>query len=479
MKFTGRERELALLNEIYNRPGGQFLVLYGRRRIGKTSLLAHWLKPLKGRSLFWSATQTSTRNQLRHFSQALFRFLYPDSQVDSSFQYESWESAFSELARLRDDNRVVIILDEFTYVMQADPEISSVLQHAWDHSLKGRENLMLVLSGSLAGMIQRHVLNYQAPLYGRATGRLRLLPLSFGALKTLFPKYRTEERVAVYGIAGGIPAYLELFDDWVSIDNNLGRKIISPANVMMQDAVFLLREQLDEPRNYMAVIEAIAAGHHQLSDLADKAGLSRTHITKYLSVLQELGYVEREIPATVRRPERSRMGRYVLTDPYMRFYFRFIHPNLGFIERGMQGQALSAIREQLANFIGSHTFEELCRDWVVVQSENGALPFEPEKIGRFWSRRAEVDVVAISHRRKAILLGECKWRTEKVGIRVIERLVEKTPMVMPKDGWQVHYVFFSKQGFTAEAESRAAGIGAQLVDLRRLEDDLAQPLNEA
>ena len=472
MNFVDRELETSLLNSLIQRQGAQLLILYGRRRIGKTRLLTHWLKSVPARHFYWGATQTSTLNQLRSFSQALLQFQNPGAAIDHTFSYASWEAAFDEVQRITSDERLVLIIDEFTYITQANPEFSSILQHIWDHQLKEKTNLFLVLTGSLAGMIQRHVLDYQAPLYGRATARLRLEALPFGALSEILPRYQPADRVAVYAIAGGVPAYLELFDDGLSITENLQQRIVTPANLMLGDAVFLLHEQLEEPRNYMAVIEAIAAGHHRITDIAHMAGLSRSHISKYLSVLQELGYVERRVPATVRRPDKSRKGRYVITDPYLRFYFRFLHPNLSFIERGMRAQAINLMNDHLVDFIGTHTFEELCQDWVAVQADQGNLPFLPDRVGSFWSQQAQIDVLAINWRTKDILLGECKWGTRKVGQGVIRQLVEKTEKVLPKGEWTVHYAFFGRQGFTQAAHKEAKGIQAQLVTLEKLERDL-------
>lgn len=472
MDFVDREMELGLLDDLHQRPAAQFLILYGRRRIGKTRLLTYWLSQIGGHHFYWVATQTSAVNQLRAFSQALFQFLNPGARIEPTFSYASWGAAFDEVRRAAAQQRLVVILDEFTYVMQADPEVPSILQHAWDQQLKEHPTVFLILTGSLAGMIQRHVLDYQAPLYGRATGRIRLQALPFGALAELMPRYRPDQRVAVYAITGGVPGYVELFDDRLTVTENLRQRIVTPANVMLGDAVFLLHEQLDEPRNYMAIIEAIAAGYHTLSDIAMMAGIPRTNIVKYLGVLQELGYVERQVPATARRPERSRKGRYVIVDPYLRFYFRFLSPNLGFIERGMVEQAISLMQDHLIDFIGTHTFEELCRDWVAVQADLGTLPFLPERIGSFWSRQAQVDVVAINWRTKDILLGECKWGTDEVGRSVIRTLVDKTGKVLPGKGWTVHYIFFARRGFTDAARAEAAALNGMLVTLEQLEADI-------
>lgn len=472
MAFVSRERELALLNDLYQRPGAQFLILYGRRRIGKTALITRWGRGLAEPYLYWMASQTSATNQLRSFSQALFQFLNPETAVAPTFSYLSWDAAFAEAARLAANQRVVIVLDEFTYVMQADSEAPSLLQKAWDHQLK-QSNVFLILTGSLAGIMQRAALDYQAPLYGRATARLKLQPLSFGALAAMLPNYTSEQRVAVYAIAGGVPAYIELFDDALNILQNLQQRIVTPANVMLTDAVFLLHEQLDEPRNYIAVLEAIAAGYHRLTEIAAMAGINRSNISKYLAVLRELGYVERVVPATLRRPEKSRKGRYVITDPYLRFYYRFLAPHRTAIEQGRIKQTTSLLYDHLLDFIGAHTFEELCRDWVNWAAEMGEFPFLPERTGSFWSKQAQVDVLAINWRSKDILLGECKWGQKAVGRSVLQTLLDKTERVLPASfTWRVHYAFFARRDFTLAAQTFAQQHNAQLVTLAQIEADM-------
>ncbi|MCP4417429.1 MAG: ATP-binding protein [Chloroflexi bacterium] len=472
MDFIGREMELGLLDDLYHRPGAQFLIMYGRRRIGKTRLLTQWGGGLDEPYLYWMASQTSAINQLRQFSQTLFQFLNPGVAIDPTFSFVSWDAAFAELSRAATDRRLVVVLDEFTYVMQADTEVPSLIQRAWDHQLKS-SNIFLILLGSLAGIIQRTALDYHSPLYGRATARLKLRPLSFGALAEIFPNYNAEQRVAVYTITGGVPAYLELIDDQINILQNLRNRIVTPANTMLEDTVFLLREQLEEPSNYMAILDAIGNGYHRLSDIAMMAGISRTNISKYLGVLRELGYVERQVPATVRRPEKSRQGRYVITDAYTRFYFRFLQPNFADIAQGRVKKATSLLYDHLLDFIGTHTFEELSREWVRIAAEMDAFPFLPERVGSFWSRQAQVDVLAINWRTKDILLGECKWGQKPVGRAVIQTLVDKTDKVLPGSAtWRVHYAFFARRGFTDTAQALAAEHNSLLITLTQIEADM-------
>ncbi len=474
MKFFGRNRELGLLDKLHQRKTAQFLILYGRRRIGKTALIEQWTrKSLQEQDyLYWMATQTSTTNQLRDFSQAILRFIEPETPISSSFSYESWDTALARVAQLSTQHRFVLILDEITYVMQANPEFPSLLQRAWDQTLKNR-NIFLILTGSLAGIIQRSALDYQSPLYGRATATLKLRPLSFGALPTLLPAMTTEERVAVYAITGGIPAYLELFDDSQTIIENLSDHFITPTNVMLNDAVFLLREQLDEPRNYMALLEAVANGSHKLTDIAKSAGLERSNANKYLTILRELGYIERVVPATVQHPERSRRGRYVFTDAYLRFYFRFLRPYLGDIERGRFNRVINLLNDHLTDFIGTYTFEELCQEWLDEKADRAELPFELDRVGSHWSKAAQIDIVGINWRTKQILFGECKWGRQTVGSSVIDKLVAQSAKAIPgKGNWQQGYIIFSRSPLTNPAQKRIADQEMMHISIGQLEADM-------
>lgn len=470
--FIGRKRELAELSRLNKRAGAQFLILYGRRRIGKTHLIRHWLETAEPqpKHLYWMATQTSTTRQLRDFSQTLLRFTNPGGDVPADFSYQTWELAFAQVAQLAQTERFVLVLDEFTYVMQADSELPSIIQRVWDHQLQ-QSNLFLILTGSLAGIIQRSALDYQSPLYGRATARIKLQPLPFAALSTFLPKMSTAERVAIYTFAGGIPTYIKQFDDTANIRDNLYNVLVSPSNVMLNDAVFLLREQVEEPRNYIAIIEAIATGSHRLTEIAKTTGIAANHLSKYLGVLGDLGYVQRIVPATVRRPEQSKKGRYVLVEPYLRFYYRFLQPHVGEIEFGRIQGVVNYLETHLVDFIGTHTFEELSREWIRIKADMGEFPFLPERVGSFWSREAQVDVVALNWRTKEIVLGECKWGNSRIGKKVVETLIDKTEKVVPTGEWTVRYAFFTRNRMTDPAQAVARSADALLVSPEMIEED--------
>lgn len=469
MPFYNRKRELAQLDTLFKRPNGQLYVLYGRRRVGKTVLLTHWLETRGHRAIFWTADRTSATTQLRLFSQAILAFIEPSQVIPPDFTYTSWDLLFSEITRLAKHERLVVILDEFTYLIESDPGLASILQRVWDHRLK-QSNLLLILTGSHAGMIEREVLAYRSPLYNRATASTHLQPMPFGALAEFFPNYSAEERVTIYGLLGGVPQYFELFQTGLTLEENLQNLLTS--SMILDDAGALLRDQLSEPRNYVAIVSAIASGYTRITEIALMAGLEHTNVSRYLGTLQHLGIVERQVPATEHRPELSKNGHYRITDPYLRYYYRFIAPNRTSLERGLTQQAWANIKQHLAEFVGTFAFEELCREWVLRQGDAGHLPFVPRRVGAFWKRKGpQVDVVAINNDEHAILLGECKWRNEAVGRGIVKALVDKTEIVVPEPlaEWTVYYAFFSKSGFSEEARREMADKNALWVDLNELD----------
>jgi len=474
MPFYDRKRELALLDNLYTRPAGQMCVLYGRRRVGKTALLTHWLESRKHPSLFWTADRTSSGTQLRSFSHAVQNYLNPEQPVPADFTYGSWEIAFNEVARLSEARRLVVVLDEFTYLIEGEPALTSVLQRLWDHRLK-RSNILLALTGSHAGMIERKVLAYRSPLYNRATASLHLQPMAFGVLSAFFPKYTAEERASIYACVGGVPQYLELIEPNLSVDENIQGLLSSP--MIMDDAGALLRDQLGEPRNYAAIVEAIASGFIRMTEIATMAGLQQSNVTKYLDVLQHLGIVERKVPATVSRPQQSKQGRYRITDHYLRFYYRFIAPSRTSLARGLIQQAWENLQKHLPEFVGTYIFEELCREWVMRQGDTGKLPFVPRRVGSFWGQgKPQIDVMAINEDDHAILLGECKWTAEPIRKRIVEDFLGRARQVIPEpaEKWKVSYALFSKSGFTDEARQAAKGVKCLWVSLSQIDANLRE-----
>jgi hypothetical protein len=268
------------------------------------------------------------------------------------------------------------------------------------------------------------------------------------------------QQVTAYAILGGIPGYLEKFDDRYTIAKNMHENILNTASTFFQvEPFFLISDELREPHNYLAILQAIAQGHRQLSAIAKAAGLDRSNTGSYLNTLRRLHLVERLVPATERYPERSRRGLYVLKDNYLRFYFRFIAPNQDLLEKGQVDRLWGKISVQLPAFVGKTAFEELCREWVWAQVAAERLPFLPNRVGGYRDRRTQIDVVAISWDEQALLLGESKWTTRPIGISVLDSLKKKAPAAIPGPNWAVYYAFFSRSSFSQPLKSLATPQG--------------------
>jgi AAA+ ATPase superfamily predicted ATPase len=483
-RFFGRERELELIKQEWASNEARLLILYGRRRVGKTRLLTYWIERESPRALYWVAEPTSSVDQLRSFSQALYAF-ETGSPPPPLFSYATWKQAFEQVARVARDRRFALILDEFTYLLSIEDGIAGILQNVWDHTLK-QANVFMVISGSHIGMMERGVLSYQAPLYGRATSRLLLPPLPFKETRSFFPKYRPDERVVVYALFGGVPAYWEQFDPGVRLDRNIKEKILGASNLLQDEPRLLLGDFVSDIHNYAAILRAIAVGARTPSEIARESGLNDRHISMYLSNLMETGFIERRLPVTEKAV--SRAGRHFIIDPFLRFYFRFLSRRQAQIALGVSEQALEEIKRHLTDFIGTHTWEELCREWLLRASGKQVLPFLPDQVGSLWNRQAQIDVAGINSMEKTLLLGECKWEKKPIGQGVLEELVGKTDNVIPREGrWRVYYLGFARSGWTPQArafsealpKTKVKGENWQAVGmLLRNVEEVDQELNE-
>jgi AAA+ ATPase superfamily predicted ATPase len=478
-RFVDRQRELRELNTLLKSGSAEFVVVYGRRRVGKTTLLLQWVRQSALPYIYWVARRETTDASRQGLARALWHWAYPEAEGPEPPSFDSWPLLFEQMARMLGDQHVILIWDEFTYAVESDPSLPSHLQAAWDHLLKDKA-LILVLAGSHIGMMV-DLLTYQAPLYGRTTGQFPVEPLPYATLTDFFPRYPAAERVATYAVLGGVPAYLERFDGQQSLSANIRQHLFQRLGMFRSEPSVLISDLVRETRNYEATLRAVAMGHHTPSEIARTTGIAPSNLAPYLRRLRELGLIERRIPATIPLNQRrtTTRSRYHLRDPYLRFYFRFVEPNLEMVEMELTDLLWERIGEQFRAFVGVTAFEELCREWTLTKARAGGLPFAPELVGSHWAPDAQVDVVAINWREQAILLGECKWGAKAVGRSVVQELEEKASRVVPGDGWRVYYAFFARAGFTDAARTEAKGLGASLVDLDTLDTDLRQALEKA
>lgn len=486
-RFVGRKSELARLEALWAEPAARLLVLYGRRRVGKSRLLTHWIRQSGRRVLYWQAELDTKEAQLRQFSQQLFNFANPSFPAPPDFSYASWEQAFSQAAQLAQSERLGLFIDEFSYLMAADESLPSKIQKLWDHSLQD-SNLLLCLSGSHLGMMERGILAASAPLYGRASALLHLQPLSFGVSGQYFPSYTPEERMLLYAVFGGIPFYWQQINPDVSLEENLRQKIFSPASFMDAEMRYLLADYVREPRNYLGILRAIAAGSNVLSEIKRSTGIDATSLPKYLETLGSAGFIARFEPL-IPLAHATRSGRYYLTDPFLRFYFRFIAARRTQLALDEPGQAYTEFERHVQDFIGTYTWEEVCREWVLRAANRSALPLYPDQVESAWSKDTNIDIVGLNTMKRHLVLGECKWLKTPVDVKDLRSLVEKTPLAIPNGRtWKLLYLLFSKSGFTPGAQAYTTGVaqapppagggytvaGFQLLDLAQVDRDLAQ-----
>jgi AAA+ ATPase superfamily predicted ATPase len=454
--------------------------------VGKTALLAHWIRETGRRALYWVASPDSALAQLRSFSQAVYNFANPSAPAPESFTYASWEQAWQEVAHLTEQERMALFIDEFTYLLEVTPALASHLQHFWDQVFQN-SNLFLSISGSHLGMMMREVMSYQAPLYGRSTAQMHLRPLPFGLTHTAFPKYTAVDRVALYAIFGGIPAYWERIEPQKSMPQNIKDQLLTPNNLMQSEPRLLLQDFISKIHNYWAVLRAIANNARTPKDISTYTGLPNVQVPKYLSVLSEAGFVERRVSVTALA--NSRTGRHHITDPYLRFYFRFLASRERQLAMDLPEQFLAEVSHHLIDFIGTHTWEELCREWTLRAGAANVLPFMPDDVGSAWNADAQIDVVGINTMKKHLILGECKWTRERGKAAILHELVEKmTPKVVPPSGnWQVYFLGFSRAGWNENAAEYARNIAQmypsetnwQILGMRLLTlDDVDSDLHE-
>jgi len=467
--FFDRSSELALLERFYASSKAELFVLYGRRRVGKTELLRAFCQGKPG--FFFIATLSSDSDQLAAFSQQVWRAGH--AQPAEGFTFPSWEAAFRALADL--PGRPVVVLDEFTYLISGNKAIPSILQKVWDETLKNT-NLLVILCGSYIGMMESEVLGYQAPLYGRRTGSLLLQPLDLASTEHFFPAYGPEQRFQVWGLLGGMPYYLQVFSDRLSVEENILQHILEVPGMLHNEPRLLLMEELREPRNYFSILRAIAQGHTRLNEIAQSSGVGPVTATaRYLDILQQMRLVTRRVPVTESQPEKSKKGIYQVNDHFLRFWFRYAHPNLGALDLGLSRSVLEQrILPDLDHFLAS-AFEEAACGYIARLARAGRLGFLPGgalpvRIGPWWDRETEIDLAAVSEENRLLLVGECKWSASPVGVNILEDLKRKAALAAAGQlEVPLHYFLFSKVGFTAELKRIAGEENVTLVSA--LEDE--------
>ncbi|MDZ7303298.1 MAG: ATP-binding protein [candidate division KSB1 bacterium] len=442
MPFYNREQELQFLNSKYQEKSAQLIVIYGKRRVGKTELIKQFFQDKP--HLYFLADKLPESVQLFDVARKVGEFFRDSFLSDRGFG--QWEQFFAYLKEKTTSERLVIVIDEFPYLLEGNPAVASLFQKGWDEYLKDT-HAFLVLLGSSISMMESQVLWQKAPLYGRRTGQLNVQPFTFNELVKVFSDKRFEERLAYWSALGGVPMYLLKFDPNRPFWENVRRFMLTKGELLYEEVEFILRQELKEPRNYFSILRAIALGKQKLGEIVNETGLPKNVLTKYLSVLRALRIVNKDIPVTELQPEKSKQGVYSITDNFFKFWFRFIFLNKSLLEEGQVNPVLRKIQMQFAQWLAS-AYEEILPEILKQAAHAGHVPDFPHA-GHWWSGNQEIDLVAFNPEQKTILFGEAKWTRKPVGVNIFEELVAKSELVeWQKKKRKPYFALFSKSGFT-------------------------------
>ena len=378
-----------------------------------------------------------------------------DSDLLRNADVKNWDVIFRAIMDAPFESKPVIVIDEFQYIGRSNPAFPSIFQRIWEENLKQKQ-VMVILCGSLISMMESQTLSYNSPLYGRRTAQIRMTQIPFRYYAEFFPRKNRRERIELYAITGGVPKYIELFAESGDIYTGIQRNVLNRSGYLYDEPNFLLQQEVAEVGSYFSIIKAIAAGNSRLSAIASMLEVKATGLTKYLKTLMDLDIVGREVPVTEENPEKSKKGLYKIKDNYIRFWFAFVYPNRSFIESGNGSIVMSKIRRSLVKGHIACVYEDVCRERMWDLNAEGCWPFHFSKIGRWWDAHDEIDIAAIDPDGNNLILGECKFWQEPVGIRVLRSLEAKTPRVAWKNqNRRVWYVLFGVSGFTEELKQLA------------------------
>jgi len=449
--FLGRSAELTFLDSLYKSNHFEMLILHGRRRVGKSYLLGHFANLHKENTIFFTGDKSSEKTNVQVFCEEMNRVLSVGDFVKS---FEKWSDVYSFFKEREINERLVIIIDEFTYLYNSNPAYDSGLQNAIDRILKDK-NIFLILCGSEVSVIEEIIDDSSKPLYGRKTAELKLLPFTYKEAREFFPNYSKEDVIKAYSILGGIPLYLSLFDDRLSIKENVIKNCLSSTGVLYNEIETLLRMELKETYFYKNIMLAINAGASTFNSVKDKVYEDSAKVAKYMSVLCNLGFIKKEVPCGEKPNSRNTL--YKICDNYFAFYFAFIFKRQNMLNGLISPELFyehEITKERFNAFIG-HRFEGICETYLRELFYNGKMPFFAENLGRWWGnnpalkRQDEIDLLALDE--DNALFCECKYTEEAFDEKQLKDLQDSALCINKA---RKSFMIFSKNGVTSGVESK-------------------------
>ena len=451
-KFINRIQEMKTLEEQYNMPSSSMVILYGRRRVGKTSLICEFLRKHSD-NIYFLATEESEALNLKSFKEQVAE--YTGNELLKSANVD-WLTVFKLLTEHKTQTKKVIVIDEFQYIGEDNNAFPSIMQKVWDTLLKDA-NIMLILCGSLITLMKRQTLDYVSPLYGRRTAQIKLKQIPFNYYGEFMEGKSINELLPFYAVTGGVPKYIESFLGVEDLYDGIQNRILNPQSYLYEEPYFLLQKEVSEIGSYFSLIKAIAMGNRKLSEIAANIEVKQTSLTKYLKTLIDLDLIEREVPVTESNPEKSKSGLYKIKDNFIAFWFKFVYLYRAYLEKGETQFVLSQIKKVFIQNYASYVYEDVCRERMWELSANDFWNFHFDRVGRYWGSKAdETDIVAIDSIGKNLVLGECKYSMSEKGLSVLHGLQERAKSLQVLTGAEnVEYIIFNTAGFSQGLKDEA------------------------
>ena len=461
--FIGREKEMKVLQETYEKPGFQMTVIYGRRRIGKSKLITEFIK--NKRASYYVASKTSLEDNIRKWRQQFIADVLPDL---SGVEFPDLESFFKFVGNSCRDERIILALDEIPYIAESDPSFLSRFQAAID-TILAAGNAYLIISGSAISFMEKEILSEKSPIFGRRTNQIFLKPFDYLDSAKFVPGYSCEEKAIVYGVTGGVAKYLTLFDDTLTLDQNLINLFFRTSGYLYEEPYNLLMQEFRTVNTYNAVIEACSNGANKVSELSDKTHESTATLSYVMKNLITIGVLTKVLAITDEKNKKKVC--YEITDGMYRFWYRFIPMAKAAIEMD-RGDVYykKYVKDKLHDFMGE-IFEYMCRYYTLSKGLEGELNCLVTNTGKWWGPGhdripTDIDVVGLDNISNQAIIGECKFKNEPIDKAIYDSLMARKGLINRKYT-ETGYMFFSLSGYSEWVEKNA---DPQTVKLLTLED---------
>ena len=454
--FAGREAELRKLEGIFESKKFECVIIHGRWRAGKTSLIREFIK--KKKAIFFSAQEIGSGENLKYLADCIGAF--PQEPDAKKIRIGSYGDALEQLFRLTRTERVVFVIDDYQFLAASHRDISRLICEQIDRRLID-SRLMLVVCGSSPLVMEREALSYSSPFHGRRTAKIEVAPFTFSEARRHFGGFSPYDIAIMYGVTGGVPKYLGHMDPGLPVEENIRRAMLDPSSPLFEEPANILRLEVRDLTFYNAILTAIASGLTKNSEIAGAVGLETSACTAYLKNLIALGIVSKHTPITEKAGKKT---LYEIGDGFFRFWYRFIPHNMSLIQAGMASKIWRGVASGIPSFM--HTvFEDICRQWLQQANLAGQLPARFVEFGRWWGvdpvwkDAASLPIVAYSDNSHA-LFADCVWSDEPAHSGALVSLAERSRLFRYA---HKHLYLFSRSGFSSECAESASRVGANLV----------------